>query len=550
MPVDQNTLLAWNVGEPPPTAPIQLNLVQRALVRMAGIDPAKLVNPVAAPVPQVPDSTPEVARDFKAWEQALFLTNRERLLRYRDYDDMDYGDVASQVEVILDSILVSDDNRERSFKVEVSKNRNIDNLCQSLIESTALQFKVRQFLRALLKYGDVPIALWFDDSYNIVATQMIEPYFSRRRTDRHGRLLGGVDKETGIPNAYWQVDCLSSGVGGAEVPIVGWLPWQMIWLKWRESDRFVYSEGSYFEDMRRDWMKLRYSESSLPIARVSRAYPRRVMKLDVTGQATEEKKRSVREFKQQLGLSELHNLDSNGNIVAGTQARNPLSVADDIYIGTAYRTGPDGKLYPQLNEVTLEDPRIAGLENVGDLEYQRRKLYRRVSRSLMGDGVANTDLTPQDLAAARMYQYCAKILEDRLVRPLLSLQCALKGYRLDDKDLSVRFNNTTVKQSWRFADASFRASMADLNALSAGTTTVKRLLQDNEQMTDAEWDAHIEQLRVEKKLRDEGILPLVGKTDTGMQDNGDPNAQDGSATKTGKKGPPNPNTVRGGNNSA
>jgi len=543
MPSDQNTMLAWNVGEPPPTAPKQLNLIQRALVRMAGVNPAQLVNPQAAPVPvAVPDTTPEAARELKMWEQLLFLTNRERLLRYRDYDEMDYGDIASQLDVILDSVLVSDDDREQSFKVEV-KNRNINNLCQGLIRSTALQSKVRQFLRELLKYGDVPIALWFDASYNIIATQLIDPYFSRRRIDRYGRLMGGIDAVNNIPNAYWQVDYLSSGVGGTETPINGWLPWQMVWLKWRENDRFIYSQGSYLEDMRRDWMKLRYSEASLPIARFSSAYPRRVMQLDVTGQDSETKKRSVAEFRRQLGLTELHNVDASGNIVAGTQARNPLQVADDIYIGTAYRTGPDGKLYPQLNSVTLEDPRIAGLENVADLEYQRRKLYRRLSRSLMGDGVNSTDLTPQDMAAARMFQHCAWILEYRLIRPLLELQCALKGYTLEDKDLTVKFSNQTVKGSWRFSDAMFRASMADKNALTSGTTTVKRLLQDNEQFTEEDWKAHIAQLKAEKELRDQGVLPPLRPTNSGA------NAEDGG-TKTGKEDTPNVDRMRGGNNSA
>lgn len=551
MPADPNQVSAVNVGAPVPTAPRQLNFLQRAALRFAGVDLARLVSPADAPVqpatlaaPRTPDETPTAFRELRAWEQALFLTNRERLLRYRDYDEMDYGDIASQLDVILDSLLVSDDKREKAFKVEVSSNRNINALCQDLLERTALQFKVRQDLRAVLKYGDAPVALWFDGDLNISSAQLLDPYHLRRRVDRYGRLLGGTEYhgQEQVARAYWQVDPLTAGAGASEKPIGSWLPWQLVWLKWRDSDRFVYSEGSYLEDMRRDWLKLRYSEASLPIARVSRAYPRRVMMLDVTGKDPDAKRQATSDFKRQLGMSELHNIDGNGNIVAGTQARNPLSVADDIYIGTAYRTGPDGKLYPQLNSVQLEDPRMAGLENIADLEYQRRKLYRRVSASLMGDGKASNDFSPQDFAANRMVQYCAEILEYGLIRPVLTLQCALKGYVLGDKDVSITFSNQTVKKSWRFSDAAFRASMADLNALAAGTTTVKRLMQDNEQLTDSEWDEHVAQLKAEQKLREQGVLPAIGKTNTGTGEDG--------ATKTGKDGAPSADRMRGGNKSA
>ncbi len=513
-----------------PVAPAQLNFVQRVLLALARVNPSQLVAPSDVPVgtpaaasagpvvPLDPQHPGELIAQFAMFDQMFCVDNQTRLQRYVEYDDLDRGDVASQLDTIRDAVLVSDDSREREFKVQVSKNAKIDNLVQDTLARTSLQAKSRQFLRKLLKYGDVPIALWFDSDFNITAAQSMNAQFLRRRVDKYGRLLAGhtptvlAGTTVNLPNAYWQVSPLTYASAAPDSPIAGWYPWQMLWAKWRADDTLIYSHGSYLEDMRADLLKLRLVEAALVIARTSRAYPRRIYTLDVTGKSPDEKRKAIASFQKSLNLTELHNLDDSGNLIAGAQIRNPLDVTSDIFIGTAYQTGPDAKLYPQLNNVTLEDPRLAGIENISDIEFLRRKLYRRLPPALMGEEVNNVELSPQDLAADRMFQYCAEQLRDQIILPILRLQCALKGYTLDDKQVEVVFSNETVKSSWRHSDATFRTSMARTNSLANGTASIRGILRDEEHMTDSEVDELFAQVAEEQKMREKGVLPPIGNT--------------------------------------
>ncbi len=543
-----------NYYDPARVAPTQYTWLQKAAARFLRLPLDATVAQTNAPAEPEPANEPAVLSMLRQWDQAFAPENRARLSRYAQYEQFDKGDIASQLDAIVDAVLIGDDPREPQFKAVARGNRNINNLIQSTLERTGLQFKVRQILRDTLKYGDVATALWFEEAggtLDIVGVQNLDAFYMLRRTDSYGRLFGGTEKHqiggrtVDLPKAYWQVNPQTYAQAGAMTstdPINGWLPWQMCWLRWRTSDKFRYSQGSYLSDMLDDAIKLRYMEASMVVARGTRAYPRRVFKSDLTSKSTEDRKKALTQFRQQMEETESYAQNGSGNVTSGARRRSPLEVDQDLYIGTGYVKGAEGKLYPALDSVELEDPRMEGIANVADIQYQRSHLFRRMSKGMMGEGDASQkDFTTQDQMFSKMCSYISNILRDELVYPILSLQGFLHGYDLTARDIDVVFPMSVVRNSWMGADSNFRASMARNNELSAGVSSLRSILRSEEHLTDPEIDVRMKEISDEMKLRASGALPPLGKqTDSGANGN----------SGDGANGPPNADKVRGGNNSA
>jgi len=133
------------------------------------------------------------------------------------------------------------------------------------------------------------------------------------------------------------------------------------------------------------------------------------------------------------------------------------------------------------------------LRSLPDVEYLRDKIFARIPKEMVGiktQGGGN-DLSQQEIAAGRMFQWCQKILEIQLIRPLLALALYMKfgsiGQDLDEA-IKVQWPRVLVKTSWRLADALFRSSMAISNDINNNLIDSKTAAVARYGWTDAEWD--------------------------------------------------------------
>lgn len=469
--------------------------------------PAKVATPSAPePPPQVKvGSDPEgrafadanyVAAYYRNFEE-IFKGGVTRQARYQDYTLMDTDVIAAMLDAVVDACLVSDDGSEVGFKVEAKA--KYQNIIDGIISELDLTAWIREILRETLKYGDNFVGAVFDEYWNIRDYDNPPPNQMWAFTDQHLRLLSGSELVNGVRmgQAYQQKTAALSTVAG-------WYPWEMFHLKYWPAKRALYSTKSFLEDIRPIWYKLKVMDEAIVINRMTRAFPRGLHTLDMTGKAAEEARAAMDGYVRDFTKKKL----TNNEYVRDTPA-----VDEDIFLSTGYRTGPDGKLYPNLNNVQLLDPRNTALK-MDDVNYLSKKLFARVTSELVGILPDRNDISMQDIAMGRFFAYCqSAILERQLLRPLFNLGLALKGYRPQPDDYRIIFPSVQMRASWKYADASFRQSMSDGNSIEQGLISRKYVAQQKYGLSDADWEAMKAEI---KKERDE-IGDIPRGTNAGLQ---------------------------------
>lgn len=406
---------------------------------------------------------------FRQWDD-LFRLNVARQRRYRDYDDMDTDQLAALLDSVVDASLISDDGETFSFKVQAKA--KYQTVIDDINEALNLQHEIRDILRDTLKYGDNFIGLIFDEYFNIRGFDNPPPGQIFVNTDDRLRLLTGTEDIGGlaIPRAYQQ-KTLGSRV------VAGWQPWEMFHLRFAPKRRLIYSSKSFLEDMRMAWYKIRIIEEALVLHRATRATPRNVHMLDLTGKSNQEAEAALKEYVTNV---------TQVKVSTDQYLRENPEVDQDFYLSTGYRQGADTKLYPSLNNVKLLDPRNTGLR-LDDVNYMQSKYFSRVPSEMVGLLRDQNDISQQDIAASRFYLNLQELLTNQFLTPLYNLGLALKGYVPQKGDFQIVMPNVQVRSSWRFADAEFRASMAHANDIQNGIISRKYIAQQKYGFSDAEW---------------------------------------------------------------
>lgn len=418
----------------------------------------------------------------------LLLGNPTRRARYKDYEAMDKSQVAAMLDAVVDSCLVSDDGKLNGIAIEAGG--KVETVLNDLIKSTNLNAFLRVALRDFLKYGDNWIGVVYDDNLNIVGFDNPPPAQMWTFVDDNMRLLTGTEdvvmgnRRIQVAKAYQQkTDALQT--------VAGWQPFEMVHMRFRPSNRLIYSDGSFLEDMREDWYKIRLIEESLVLHRVTRAAPRGQHFIDVTGMTDQQAKEAIDNYVAMVTQSKLSN---------GENVKTTIAVDEDLYASTAYRQAPDGKLYPSLNRTEFHDPRNTGLQSLPDVEHFVKKMFSRVPAEIVGILPDRQDISTQDIAASRFYANLQYQLEHQFLRFVFDLALLLKGFKPTKDSYKLIFPNVQLRTSWRFADARFRQSLADANDIESGVNTRKNIAQDKYNWTDDRWEEHVSQFKKEQDI--------------------------------------------------
>jgi len=438
--------------------------VAATINRLLGVDlsPPEAV-PSTAEEPKAIAHANDIASITKAWDETFRLGyNRKR--RYQEYNLMDKGEVSAQLDDIRNAVLISDDGRVSSFEVRTStKGAKYQNIIDDVLTSADIHKKARSILRDCVRFGDEFVEFIIDENMNVVGVQSAPCEEMYVNVDEHNRVLRGsapVDTPWGErvwPRAYHQRNYSMRTVAA-------WFPWEMAHLKWEVSDKHIYSASSYLEPMRRDWHRIRMMEDGMTVARLVRAYLQKVHKLDMTGKPDKQAETDLKKYQAAIAQKKL----SGGSIVD-----RPVGVDEDLFMGVRYHTQADGALVPGLSSIDVIDPRNAGLSDIDDILYHRDKLFLYMPAEVVGlERQGRRDLSQQDIAVSKMYQYCQKnILEDQFLWPMFRLALLLKGYQPKREDIEIVWPQVIVKNSWRFSDAMFRRMMGHRNAIEVGIIT-------------------------------------------------------------------------------
>lgn len=428
-----------------------------------------------------------ISPQSRQWRE-MFAQGGGRFQRYQDYESMDVGYGEAMLDAFVDSCLVSDDGQLKGFKIDAKG--KVAGVLEQIIEDTNLRFFIRSVLRDVLKYGDVWVGWILDEYWNVVDFDSPPPNQMWTFGDEHNRLFMDTEivtignKQVSVGRAFQQK---TQGLA----TVAGWQPFEMVHLKWRASKRSLYSEKSFLEGFRPDYLKLKLIEEALVMHRVTRSSPRLGWTVDVTGKSETEAQAAVDGFLANLRMSKMAD---------GSSQRDTMSVDEDYALANARITGGDGKIYPTLNDVKFFDPRAANLGNLADVEYLRKKMFARIPSEIVGIMADREDISTQDIAASRLYSYAQEQLEQQFLRPLFNMGLALKGFVPQKDDYRIIFPEVQLRTSWRLADASFRFSLSAVNSIEAGIDNRKHVAQNMHGWSDAEWDAHVKQYEEEQKV--------------------------------------------------
>lgn len=445
-----------------------------------------------------------------------FITTRPA--RYADFGLMDKGDIAAALDAVVAAALTFDDARaKQGFKVECD-DPAADQILQLALVRTKLQDKVFAIARDLCKFGDQftePIYAGRD----IVAVQTYRPLEMYRSQDDKGKLTTQKDDD-GNWAAFQQK---RSGK-----VLAGWRPWEMIHFKYYLDDRSAYSVKGMLDDLRDDWRKLEMVEFGMVGARVTRAYPRRVHYVDLTGKQPNEQRAALGEYinrmtRRAFGVKPT---DTSSRLPTGTD------VSEDLYVGTGHIILPNGTAVPRRNEIKTEDPAMAGLAELGDVTYLRQKVFSTVPADVVGIRRNTTgDLDSQDLAYARMLRRIQRQLEIG-IRDIMTQQ--LLAYGKVGVSFQIVFPSVIVGAAWKHADARFKDSLTLRNYLEMGAISRRFAIKRSFGMSDAEVDDLFEEILAEATSPVfQPILPFRNGQPVGLATQADLNAPNTPSSDVG-----------------
>jgi hypothetical protein len=411
---------------------------------------------------------------------------RGRTARYTDFVAMDAGDIAAMLDAVVDAALTFEDvSTGRGFKVE-SSDKGVDELLNRAKKQADLEQLVEEVARDILKYGDGFVEPLFAGP-ELVGAQTYKPQEIFVARDDKGMLAKGKDDD-GFPVAFQQ-----KRQGRT---VAGWQPWEMVHFKFWPSRKLAYSEKSLLDSLRLDWRKLQLVEQGMVVARVTRAYPRRVHYVDVTGKDRQAQEETLKSYIRRMTQRVLGRKQTNdGGLPV-------VDVSDDLFITTGYDPGPDGKPYPKLNKTEIEDPATAGLSELADVNYLRQKIWSQVPSDVVGiKRNTTTDLDTQDIAYTRLLRRLQRQLEKGL-RGIFDQVLLANGRLPSQVEYRITLPTIDVKGSWKYSDARFRASMTIRNVLEMGMTSRRWAMRQMYNLSDQEIDL------IWKEIQDEMTNPI------------------------------------------
>lgn len=441
------------------------------------------LDPKGAPT-QVNQMEKSDRKSITAILAAALQTEQEqtREARYTDFDAMDKDHIAAMLDNFVNTALTFEDVRaKQGFKVECDDQR-ADEILQAALERTEMQTKIFDWGRVTLKYGDAFVEPLYEGQ-DLMRCQSYPTRDMYRNQNDKGQLPTGKDAE-GFDAAFQQKR-------GGKI-VTGWKPWEIIHFRLKPSDRLAYSQKGVLDDIRSIWKKIEAMEQGMVVARLTRAYPRRIHLIDVTGEKLEQQSKTIRDYIFRM----TGRLFGQKPVDQTTQLPVP-DVTQDLYVPTGSIRTPEGQIITRRDDVKTEDPAMAGLAEITDIKYFEQKLWSFAPSDVVGiKRNTSGDLDSQDLAYARSLRQFQNQMEIG-IRAILKQQ--LLAYGIVDVEFRVVFPAVIVGAAWKHADARFKNSLMVRNLLEMSAVSRRFVLNYMFGMSDLEIDREFERVLEEQQ---------------------------------------------------
>jgi hypothetical protein len=345
----------------------------------------------------------------------------ERLMRYQDFQEMEYTpEIAAAMDIYADETVAADD-KGRCLHV-YSDNERIRELLEDLFYNVLnVEFNLRSWARNLVKYGDFFLYNDVSPEYGVVNAFPI-PVNEVEREENY-------DRDDPFAVRYRWVTLGNRTLEN----------WEVTHFRLLGNDMFLPYGSSVIEPARRIWRQLILIEDAMLVYRVVRAPERRVFYIDVANLPPSEVPQYIEQQRANLRTAPVAD-KTTGRV---DLRYNPLSVEEDYFIPV--RGGESGTKIDTL----------AGGQNtaaVEDVAYIQKKLFAalKIPRAYLGyDEMLSSKATlaQEDIRFSRTINVIQKVMLAELNK-LAIIHLYSHGY--DDEDLqnfTLRLSNpSTVAQ--------------------------------------------------------------------------------------------------------
>lgn len=259
----------------------------------------------------------------------------ERLMRYQDFESMEYSpEIAAALNLYADETVAQDENG-RSLHI-YSENEKIKELLENLFYDVLnVEFNLRPWVRNLVKFGDMFLLNDVSPEFGVIGAYPI-PVNEIEREENYDRA------DPAAVRFRW----VTMGNRTLE-------NWEITHFRLLGNDMFLPYGSSIIEPARRIWRQLILIEDAMLVYRVVRAPERRVFYIDVGNTPAENVQMLIEEQKARLRTNQVVDRDT-GRV---DLRYNPLSVDEDYFIGV--RGGESGTKIDTLqggqNTAAIED---------------------------------------------------------------------------------------------------------------------------------------------------------------------------------------------------
>lgn len=345
----------------------------------------------------------------------------ERLMRYQDFQEMEYTpEIAAAMDIYADETVAADD-KGRCLHV-YSDNEKIKEVLEDLFYNTLnVEFNLRSWARNLVKYGDFFLYNDVSPEYGVVNAFPI-PVNEIEREENY-------DREDPFAVRYRWVTLGNRTLEN----------WEVTHFRLLGNDMFLPYGSSVIEPARRIWRQLILIEDAMLVYRVVRAPERRVFYIDVANIPPENVPMYVEEQKRNLRTNQV--VDRQTGRV--DLRYNPLSVDEDYFIPV------------RGNDTGTRIETLAGGQNtaaVEDVAYIQKKLFAalKIPRAYLGyDELLSSKATlaQEDIRFSRTINVIQKTVIAELNK-LAIIHLFAHGFDGDDlQNFTLRLSNpSTVAQ--------------------------------------------------------------------------------------------------------
>ena len=336
------------------------------------------------------------------------LYNRNRQVRYTDFDQMEYvPEIASALDIYADEITTSN-SLSPIINIDCH-NREIKDILNTLMYKVLnIESNLFGWSRSTCKFGDYYLYLDIDETMGITNVVPLPV----REIER----LEGTDPTN--PNYiqyFWEQ---AEGQKG-----VTFENWQISHFRVVGQDKYVPYGTSVLEPARRIWRQLTLLEDAMMAYRIVRSPERRVFYIDVGNIAAEDVEQYIEQVKTQMKRNQVVDNDT-GRV---DLRYNAMSIDEDYYIpvrGGASNTRIE----------TLAGGQFTG--DIDDVNYLRDKLFSalKVPKAYLAQSDAmedKTTLAQKDIRFARTIQRLQRVVIAELEKMCI-IHLFTLGYRHDD----------------------------------------------------------------------------------------------------------------------